>query len=223
MNADKIMEIRYGPHLYDSALKSALSWLAADLAVALDQEVTVQDFWFDRYGAVDATCQITATSVRPPFALSWDAVLALTAYANKPPSVRVTLFLFSGGDRLGRFVDYGSSYLRMRWDDAQWSAPIWFGDVYGEWENSRVTSKASEVVSQRVSLAASEIGTCVPKGPFAAEWTLTTIPDAPDQGRVELSILGERVGRLVDGGKSHIAVTCRPSGEWLVEGWRAED
>lgn len=227
-NAHKILEMRNRPNLDDTSLETALSWLAVDLARALDQEAEARDYWFDHDGeAAYATCKVTTTSARSPFVLSWGAVLALKAIEDGPPTVTATVFLFSDGDRLGRFMHYGSDFLHMTWDEAGWSAPVWLGDEFGEWESITqacgVASSASELVGQQIAYGASITGTQLPEGPFAISWTFSTVSGAADEGRVILSALGERVGRLIDGGRSYIAVTRLPGSDWLVEGWRAED
>lgn len=225
-NIRDILELRSGPYLANRALETAASGLAADLARSLDQEAKARDFWFDHAGETAyVTCQLATTYVRPPFALSWEAVLALKAAAHARPTVTATVFVFSDGDRLGRFMHDGSDYLHMTWDEAGWSAPMWLYDEFGEWERvtrAREYPAASELLGRAVSGGVSASGAHAPEGPFATAWALATAPGVSDRGCVVLSLLGERVGRLVDGGKSYIAVMRSPEGEWVLEGWRAE-
>jgi hypothetical protein len=228
MNAREISEIRSGLRLDDPVLEAATSWLAQELARRFDGEPQLRDFWSDHVGSTtDVTIWVRATTTRPPFALCWEGVVAMKVTEDAPPTASATVFLFSEGDRLGRFDPPGSDYLHMRWNGAGWTAPEWMDDEYGEWESVRqiAGSEGSGSASGLCGRHLAEVTSAAqdpPQGPFSLSWDFGLEPGSDDRGRIVLRILGERVGRLVDAGRSYIEVLRSPGGGWVLNSWQPE-
>lgn len=198
-----VADLRSGPRLSDEALHEALSWLGEALSEVLGFRAEPRDFYFERTDEVAyATCWLVTTELRAPFALGWDAVLALKATADAPPQVTATIFMFSDGSRIGRFVHGGSDFIAMRWKGASWSAPAWMADEYGEWEN---VIRPRAWAAAAGALAGQPLGGDLTAGAFDPEWQLSNISAGAGRGSVIVRLLKARVGRLDDGGKSSIA------------------
>lgn len=218
MNAEEILSFRGGPAVSEGTRREAIAWLGESLAATLGYSAELHEFFFDEDSdTAYVNCRVVTTDPRPPFALQWEAVVSLKI-TQEASSIDATLFLFSDGHRLGRSAHYGSDTVFMSFGSAGWSTPSWDPDAYGEWESVVRARSAAER-----ALAGRELEESAPAGAFDQEWQLSKEPGSTGRATIVYRLLHERVGRLIDKGKSVIAAHASPSGTWVLDGWQPDD